>query len=156
MKMINAVRVSQVLAKARDIVATRWNKNNYVTGPNGEDKSDRRSFLGIPDDDDDSWGYCGDGALRRAIKNEMKLWKEQPTGPKVESLLHDCQKALAKPIEKRNPLIIGRSHHKMWIFNDLKTTTKDDILAIYDEAIEEQCEKVRHDTHSQGMDRQDG
>lgn len=145
MRQLRHMRTAQILKEAREIVATRWDKNNYVTDSKGKDKTDLDRQFGIPDDDDD-YSYCGDGAMRRAVKNAIKHWDEIKKGSQAESVLYEAQKALAKPIAKRltTEQITGkRSHQLMWCFNDLPTTTKEDILAVYDEAIEEACKVVQ-------------
>lgn len=158
MKLLKDIRVSHVLARARDIVAARWVQDSYVSGPNGEDKSNLYAFLGIPDDDQDDWGYCGDGALRRAVKMEMAKWQEKPKNSEIETILHGAQKALSKAIQKRIPSIADhgrRSHQQVWCFNDMPSTTKEDMLAAYDDAITDQCEVVKIKTDDENRKRVD-
>lgn len=158
MKQLRDIRVSQILKSARDIVAERWAKGFYVSGPNGENKTDISKSFGIPDYDNDDWGYCGDGALRRSIKNQMKQFKEIERNSQAEHLLHEAQKALVQPILRRMtheqtveaPM---RSHQKIWYFNDLPEVNQETMLEIYDEAIEESCRKVRENAGKEGEEK---
>lgn len=153
-QLLKNIRIAQVLKSAREIVEKRWVKGAFArTGDGaarGGDSAD--GFLGIPDFGDDDWGYCGDGALRRAIKNELKLWQDHD-GPiqkwKIEKILHETHKALVPPIQRRRAVLADggfleiRPQNAIWCFNDLPDTRKEDILAVFDEAIEAQCAKVK-------------
>lgn len=149
-QLLKNIRIAQVLKSAREIVEKRWVKGAFAKTGDGEDRGGdgASGFFGIPDFGDDDWGYCGDGALRRAIKNELKLWQDHD-GPiqkwKVEKILHETHKALVPPIKKRSIISVdgGYPQQAIWCFNDLPETNKEDILAVFDEAIEEQCAKVK-------------
>lgn len=147
MKQLRDIRVAQILTGAKEIIANRWRKGAYVQDASGANKADFGMSFGIPDEDYDDWGYCGDGALRRAAKNAIKNWHEIERRSQGEALLHRAQKALSAPIERRlnasDISIPDRSHHKIWCFNDLPETTLDDMMACFDEAIEDACGKVK-------------
>ena len=145
-KLQDLMRVVDILKGAKDIIATRWVKGNYVRDAKGNGKN-MGVWLGIPDQDESDWGYCGDGALRRKIKNELHNWNIRES--KAESLLYEAQKAIAGRIEARAPNQISRPNAKIWCFNDLPETTQEIMLEIYDEAIAEQCALVRKKAEEQ-------
>lgn len=142
-KLQAMMRVVDVLKGARDIIAARWVQGNYVKDGQGFGRNTNEGYLGLPDEDHDDWGYCGDGALRRKIKNEIANWNVRPS--KGESILYDAQKALAGRIRIRTKQSVEcpRPAGRIWCFNDLPGTTKEIMLEVYDEAIAEQCELVK-------------
>lgn len=148
-KLQKLMRIANILREVKDIVATRWVKGAYVKDAQGNNKSDLGSCtLGLPNGDDVGYGYCGDGALRRVVKNEIP--NLNMTDTQIQSTLHDAQKALAKALPAAVPDVLPaavpddvRSHHRIWYFNDQDTTTKEDMLAVYEKAIEMQCALVR-------------
>lgn len=150
-RLLDAARVAQILRGAREIVAERWIKNAFVadraTRATKDDLFSSETLFYIPDEDNDEWGYCGDGALRRALKNELKNWNDV-TKNKAWSLLHGAHKALSEQIRQRRPDLVvceppDRPQERIWCFNDLEETSREDILAVFDDAIEAQCAIVQ-------------
>lgn len=151
-KLSVAIKVAGVLQEAKKIVAKRWSQGAYFKDLTGEIlASTSDDWLGIPTDDRDDYDYCGDGALRRAVKNQMAQWNEEDQKrSRVESVLYEAEKALTKPILRRIPesdlrwngTLTKRANERVWCFNDMESTTHDSIMEVFDEAIAEQCELV--------------
>lgn len=148
-------KVGKVLQGARDIVASRWCKGSYVSKGGEKIEPTPHAKFGIPDDDFDDFSYCGDGALRRAVKNLIKNSRYQISNTKARNLLETAQFTVSRAISRKNYAFRDEGEGgapAIWGFNDAPETKKEDVLEVIDRAIAENCEVVKQKAAEEGHD----
>lgn len=94
-------------------------------------KGEARGFL-----PDGTYAYCAEGALRWSLYPE---WDDAFLFDNPASQVCD---GLIRKLDEATKQITNYVHVEMYVYNDHGSTTKDDIIKVYEKAIEKERETV--------------
>jgi len=152
----NRMSVGEILQGARNLLAERWSQGAYVS-EDGNEKHSQDNDFGIPDDDDDCYTYCSDGAMRRMIVNMIRQNRDNMSKSRADRLLVSAQNAVSSSIMKKaQSSSQGHAASDIWVWNDARGRTKEEVLEVFDDAIANNCRVVQqlagenHDNTEEG------